>query len=149
MLPEPRPQAEGAQVGVVPGEASPQGDAAVPDSQALRGQPRSGWRKRLGVEPSLPSKSAATGFEDREGHRAPFASIDDHTVAPPVTAAAVQALWMNETSVSTSRRSPSTRSGSCARSSSRLWPPVATATTRAPAARAQAMSNGVSPTTTA
>ena len=32
------------------------------------------WRKRLGVEPSLPSKRAATGFEDREGHRAPFAS---------------------------------------------------------------------------
>ena len=32
------------------------------------------WRKRLGVEPSPPAKRAATGFEDREGHRAPFAS---------------------------------------------------------------------------
>jgi hypothetical protein len=35
------------------------------------------WRKRLGVEPSLPRKEAATDFEDREGHRAPFTSIDD------------------------------------------------------------------------
>ena len=33
-----------------------------------------GWRKRLGVEPSLPRKEAATDFEDREGHRAPFTS---------------------------------------------------------------------------
>jgi len=33
------------------------------------------WRKRLGVEPSLPAKRRATGFEDREGHRAPFTSI--------------------------------------------------------------------------
>jgi len=33
------------------------------------------WRKRLGVEPSLPAKRRATGFEDREGHRAPFASL--------------------------------------------------------------------------
>ena len=33
------------------------------------------WRKRLGVEPSPPAITrAATGFEDREGHRAPFAS---------------------------------------------------------------------------
>ena len=35
------------------------------------------WRKRLGVEPSLPRKEAATDFEDREGHRAPFTSIND------------------------------------------------------------------------
>ena len=41
-----------------------------------------GWRKRLGVEPSPPSKRAATGFEDREGHRAPFASVVDHTGVP-------------------------------------------------------------------
>jgi len=34
-----------------------------------------GWRKRLGVEPSLPAKRGASGFEDREGHRAPFASV--------------------------------------------------------------------------
>ena len=34
------------------------------------------WRKRLGVEPSLPDKREATDFEDREGHRAPFASVD-------------------------------------------------------------------------
>jgi len=33
-----------------------------------------GWRKRLGVEPSPPAERGATGFEDREGHRAPFAS---------------------------------------------------------------------------
>jgi hypothetical protein len=33
------------------------------------------WRKRLGVEPSLPRKEAATDFEDREGHRAPFTSV--------------------------------------------------------------------------
>ena len=33
------------------------------------------WRKRLGVEPSLPRKGAATDFEDREGHRAPFTSV--------------------------------------------------------------------------
>lgn len=33
------------------------------------------WRKRLGVEPSLPAKRRATGFEDREGHRAPFTSM--------------------------------------------------------------------------
>jgi len=32
------------------------------------------WRKRLGVEPSPPAKQGAAGFEDREGHRAPFAS---------------------------------------------------------------------------
>jgi hypothetical protein len=32
------------------------------------------WRKRLGVEPSLPDWRGATDFEDREGHRAPFAS---------------------------------------------------------------------------
>jgi putative endonuclease len=32
------------------------------------------WRKRLGVEPSPPAERGATGFEDREGHRAPFAS---------------------------------------------------------------------------
>jgi hypothetical protein len=35
------------------------------------------WRKRLGVEPSLPAKRGATGFEDREGHRAPFASVTE------------------------------------------------------------------------
>ena len=35
----------------------------------------SSWRKRLGVEPSLPDKREATDFEDREGHRAPFASV--------------------------------------------------------------------------
>ena len=39
------------------------------------------WRKRLGVEPSLPRKGAATDFEDREGHRAPFTSVVDHNVA--------------------------------------------------------------------
>ncbi len=39
------------------------------------------WRKRLGVEPSLPREGAATGFEDREGHRAPVASTKDHTCA--------------------------------------------------------------------
>jgi hypothetical protein len=33
------------------------------------------WRKRLGVEPNLPAERGATGFEDREGHRAPFASV--------------------------------------------------------------------------
>jgi len=34
-----------------------------------------GWRKRLGVEPSPPTWTwAATDFEDREGHRAPFTS---------------------------------------------------------------------------
>ena len=33
------------------------------------------WRKRLGVEPNLPAKRGATGFEDRGGHRAPFASV--------------------------------------------------------------------------
>ena len=33
------------------------------------------WRKRLGVEPSPPAERGATDFEDREGHRAPFASI--------------------------------------------------------------------------
>ena len=33
------------------------------------------WRKRLGVEPSPPAKRGATDFEDREGHRAPFASV--------------------------------------------------------------------------
>jgi hypothetical protein len=38
---------------------------------------REGWRKRLGVEPSLPRKGAATDFEDREGHRAPFTSVYD------------------------------------------------------------------------
>ena len=48
--------------------------------QRYGGQPSSaimgeGWRKRLGVEPSLPAKRGATGFEDREGHRAPFASV--------------------------------------------------------------------------
>ena len=32
------------------------------------------WRKPEGVEPSLPAKREATGFEDREGHRAPLAS---------------------------------------------------------------------------
>ena len=32
------------------------------------------WRKRPGVEPSPPAKRGATDFEDREGHRAPFAS---------------------------------------------------------------------------
>lgn len=32
------------------------------------------WRKRLGVEPSPPAERGATDFEDREGHRAPFAS---------------------------------------------------------------------------
>ena len=35
------------------------------------------WRKRLGVEPSLPGKRGAADFEDREGHRAPFASVTD------------------------------------------------------------------------
>jgi hypothetical protein len=39
------------------------------------------WRKRLGVEPSLPAKRRATGFEDREGHRAPFTSIIKRTSA--------------------------------------------------------------------
>ncbi|MBV05571.1 MAG: hypothetical protein CL474_06260 [Acidobacteria bacterium] len=34
------------------------------------------WRKRLGVEPSPPAEQGATDFEDREGHRAPFASRD-------------------------------------------------------------------------
>ena len=34
------------------------------------------WRKRLGVEPSLPDSRGATDFEDREGHRAPFASSE-------------------------------------------------------------------------
>ena len=33
------------------------------------------WRKRLGVEPSPPAEQGATDFEDREGHRAPFASM--------------------------------------------------------------------------
>ncbi len=32
------------------------------------------WRKRLGVEPSSPAWRGTTDFEDREGHRAPFAS---------------------------------------------------------------------------
>src|SRR6476659_4102755 len=37
---------------------------------------RQSWRKRLGVEPSpLAITRAATGFEDREGHRALFASM--------------------------------------------------------------------------
>ena len=39
------------------------------------------WRKRLGVEPSLPAKRRATGFEDREGHRAPFASVTSRTAS--------------------------------------------------------------------
>ncbi len=40
------------------------------------GRLRVEWRKRLGVEPSPPAKTrAATDFEDREGHRAPFASV--------------------------------------------------------------------------
>lgn len=45
---------------------------------AIRSSPKAseGWRKRLGVEPSLPLNEAATGFEDREGHRAPFASME-------------------------------------------------------------------------
>ena len=43
-----------------------------------------GWRKRLGVEPSPPRQRAeATDFEDREGHRAPFASVDpDYPPSP-------------------------------------------------------------------
>jgi hypothetical protein len=38
------------------------------------------WRKRLGVEPSQPATRAATGFEDRGGHRAPFASVAELTM---------------------------------------------------------------------
>jgi hypothetical protein len=35
-----------------------------------------GWRKCLRVELSPPTKTwVATGFEDREGHRAPFTSV--------------------------------------------------------------------------
>ena len=56
--------------------------AATVDANLLACQPvarkREGWRKRLGVEPSLPRKGAATDFEDREGHRAPFTSVADH-----------------------------------------------------------------------
>ena len=33
------------------------------------------WRKRVGVEPTIrPAKDRIAGFEDREGHRTPFAS---------------------------------------------------------------------------
>jgi len=39
--------------------------------------PQRGWRKRLRVELSPPARRGATGFEDREDHRAPFASGAD------------------------------------------------------------------------
>ena len=55
--------------------ARPKADASAADEQALTPrEPWRAWRKRLGVEPSLPRKEAATDFEDREGHRAPFTS---------------------------------------------------------------------------
>ena len=35
------------------------------------------WRKRVGVEPTIrPAKDRIAGFEDREGHRTPFASTE-------------------------------------------------------------------------
>ena len=46
------------------------------DPIRINGAMRRKWRKRLGVEPSLPDWRGATDFEDREGHRAPFASSD-------------------------------------------------------------------------
>jgi hypothetical protein len=62
----------------------------------FKGQCRSSrearWRKRLGVEPSLPRKEAATDFEDREGHRAPFTSgpiISGRDTVDPVSAFSV------------------------------------------------------------
>jgi hypothetical protein len=50
----------------------------LPDDQAIQAMPNNvrQWRKRLGVEPSPPASRGATGFEDREGHRAPFASVE-------------------------------------------------------------------------
>ena len=42
------------------------------------------WRKRLGVGPSLLAERGATDFEDREGHRAPFASVGGPRVGSDV-----------------------------------------------------------------
>ena len=55
-----------------------------------RPQASEGWRKRLGVEPSPPAERGATGFEDREGHRAPFASGPILPLKPP---ADTQPAW--------------------------------------------------------
>jgi hypothetical protein len=53
-----------------------EGEALLPDEQALpTTRTECGWRKRLRVELSPPAMRGATGFEDREDHRAPFASV--------------------------------------------------------------------------
>jgi len=45
------------------------------------GQIQEIWRKRVGVEPTIrTAKDRIAGFEDREGHRTPFASVP--TVSP-------------------------------------------------------------------
>src|SRR5690606_36491311 len=80
------------------------------------------WRKRLGVEPSLPRKGAATDFEDREGHRAPAASVSDHS--------------RRVMTRSVSDRSSRVTSAPASASSSLVCPPVATPIDRAPAAAA-------------
>ena len=41
------------------------------------------WRKRVGVEPTIhPAKGRIAGFEDREDHRTPCASVYGQPVAP-------------------------------------------------------------------
>src|SRR5437763_5139844 len=62
------------------------------------------WRKRLGVEPSLPAKRRATGFEDREGHRAPFASIMPDRLRGPTRQRWPIAPLANATIVTLTRR---------------------------------------------
>ncbi len=65
-------QNDEAGVGFGKHESSGLPRASSPASVSSRS--RVEWRKRLGVEPSPPAERGATGFEDREGHRAPFAS---------------------------------------------------------------------------
>ena len=86
---------------------------------------RARWRKRLGVEPSLPRKEAATDFEDREGHRAPFtsAAIIQSTAGDPE----------QHSSLRCQTNPASTSSAPASRNCSTVKPPVATAIEFAPA----------------
>ena len=62
VLEKPRPKADGAQVGVVPGQARPQADAAPPDDQSLQ---RPSRVARLAEAPGSRTQPALKEGSDR------------------------------------------------------------------------------------